>query len=360
MSTMDVTWLACDLKSGRIAEELQSLTASGPVGRRLGVSASGQFDLDLNGAPPDWEAATDPGRTMLVPVDSSTGQPLGAWITLTREGGSDPTLQLGAATPECYLDRRYTGSYSGIGQDQAAIMTGVGTAVAVDAPPFVFDAPATGRTMDYDVQDGDDRTILSVWQELMGMENGPEWTVDVEWADAAQTTLRLVIRIRPQIGVQSDQPEAVFDFPGCIASYKTLESYEAGKGANSVLAWGDGEGASRLHSDLHLDSGLISSGWCRWENRFTPASGLTDPGQLNLHAAEGLTQMRTGATAWTVQAVASAAPRLGRDWALGDAVRVQIGRSPRHPRGAQAVARVYGWDLDPAGDTVTPILLQED
>ncbi|MFJ2731390.1 hypothetical protein [Streptomyces sp. NPDC087317] len=360
MSAVELTWLACDLKSGRIAEELQSLAPSGTFGRRLGLPTSAQFDLALDGAPPDWEAATDPGRTMIVPVDNATSQPLGAWITLTREGGSDSTVKLGTSTPECYLDRRYTSNYVGVGKDQAVIMTGVANSLTVDAPPFVFDAPATGRTMDYDVQDGDDRTILSAWQELMGMEGGPEWTVDVEWADAAQTAVRLVARIRPQVGVQADQPEAAFDFPGCIAAYRCTESYEAGKGANAVYAWGDGEGASRLHSDSYLASDLIAAGWCRWVYRYTPASGLTDPVQLNRHAAEALAQMRTGTTTWTVDAVASQAPRLGRDWALGDAVRVQIDRSPRHSQGVSTVARVYGWDFDPAADRVTPILLQED
>jgi hypothetical protein len=359
MSAVELSWFACDLRSGRIAEELRTLAPSQAISRKLGVSTTAQFDLQLAQAPRWWESATDPGRTMLVPVDTLTGQPLGAWIILTRAGGAGPTVQLGGATAEAYLDRRYTGSYGGVQQDQAVIMTGVSSALAVDAPPFVFDAPNTGTLMDYSVQDGDDKTILSSLQEIMGMTAAAEWTVDVEWADAAQTRFRLMFRVRPKIGVQSTTPEAVMDLPGCISDYTLTESYEDGKGATSVLAWGEGEGAARLHSSEHVAIDQIAAGWCRWIYRYTPATGLTDPTQLDSHAAEALTQMRTGSRVWTVEAVASQAPRLGRDWALGDSVRVAIDHSPRHPNGAETVSRAYSWELDAAGDRVRPILVED-
>ncbi|HEY5834973.1 hypothetical protein [Streptomyces sp.] len=356
-----LAWYACDLRTGRIAEELRSLTLSGEIGRKLGVSTSAQFDLDLNGAPPAWEPATDPGRTMLVAVDTLTAQPVWSGIILTRTDNASSTLQLGAATPEAYFDRRYTGDYTGVLRDQALIMADLATAVLTDAPPFVIDAPAAGGTpLTYQLQDGDDRTVLSALQELMGMDGAPEWTVDTEWADTGQTRFRLVVRVRPKIGVQSVRPEAVFDMPGNLASYTLTESYEAGKAATRVRAWGDGEGSARLRSADHTAADLITSGWCRWDYRYTPASGLTDPGQLDAHATQALAQMRTGSAAWTLQAVASRAPRVGRDFGLGDSVRVRIDHSPRFPKGAETVARCYAWNLDPGADTVTPILLEDD
>ena len=352
-------WYACDLKTGIIGEELRSLTPSGTIGRKLGQSVTANFSLDLNGAPPAWETATQPGRTMLVAVDTATQIPVWAGLILTRDGGSSNTVAIGAATFEAYLDRRYTGDYSQFGVDQAVIMTGVSQALNTDAPPFVFDAPNTGVLATYTVQDGDDRTVLSSLQELMGQEGGAEFTIDVAWADAAKTTFNLPIRIRPKIGVQSTNPEVVFDFPGCISSYSVTESYEAGKGATEVLAWGDGQGQSRLKSSVYTATALLGLGWPRWTYRYTPASGLTDPDQLNSHAAQALAQMQGGSTAWTVEAVASRAPRLGADWALGDSIRVHVATSPRHPAGADKVARIYAWDLDPGGDKVTPILLEE-
>lgn len=354
-----LAWYACDLKTGIIAEELHSLVPSGTIGRKLGTSVTANFNLDLNGAPPAWEDATQPGRTMLCAVDTATQTPLWAGLILTRDGGSSNTVQLGTATLEAYLDRRYTGTYTGVAQDQAVIITGVTTALTVDAPPFVFDAPNTGTTQDYSVQDGDDRTVLSSLQELMGQSGGAEWTIDVAWADTARTKFNFPFRVRPQIGIHSTNPEVVFDFPGCISAYDVNESYESGKGADEILAWGDGQGASRLKSAVYTATDLITAGWPRWVYRYTPATGLTDPNQLNLHASEALTQMRTGSTAWTVEAVASRSPRLGSDWAIGDSVHVHIASSPRHPNGADTVARCYAWELDPNADKVKPILLED-
>jgi hypothetical protein len=357
---IELTWLACDLRSGRIAEELRSLTPSGAVGRRLGMSTSAQFDLDLGGAPPEWETATDPGRTMLVAVDTLTSQPIWGGIILSRVGGSSNRVQLAAATPEAYLDRRYTGTYTGILRDQALIMADLVTAVLTDAPPFVVDAPGGSASIIYQLLDGDDRTVLSSLQELAGMENAPEWTVDVAWADAAQSQITLPFRVRERIGIQSDNPEAVFDLPGCVTEYTLTESYESGKGSTVVQAWGDGEGSGRLSSGPVTATDLLTAGWCRWDYRYTPASGLTNPDQLSAHAVAALAQIRTGARAWTVQATASRAPRLGRDWALGDSLRVEISSSPRHPAGASVVSRAYAWELDPNADKVTPILLEDD
>lgn len=156
----------------------------------------------------------------------------------------------------------------------------------------------------------------------------------------------------------TSNPEPVFDMPGCISSYTLTESYEEGKGATQVRAYGDGEGASRLKSGLMTANDLIAAGYCLWEHRYTPADGLTDPGQLTAHAREDLATMRTGATVWTVDAVASQAPRLGRDFGLGDSVRVA--RSPRHPQGASTAARCWAWQLDLDADTVSPIFLEDD
>jgi hypothetical protein len=231
----------------------------------------------------------------------------------------------------------------------------------VDAPPFTFDAPTVGMTQDYAVDDGDDRTILSVWQELMAANGGPEWTVDVQW-NTNQTGFILPVRVRAAsgIGAVTNSPEAVFDLPGCIASYTFTESYEDGKGATQVTAYGDGEGAARLRSDVLTADDLLAAGYALWEYRYTPASATTDPVALNAGAAGSLASMATGAKAWDVTAVASRAPRLGTDFALGDSVGVEVTRSPRHPGGASTVARCWSWQLDPTADTITPILVEDD
>lgn len=366
MSAVELAWYGCDLKSGGIAEELRSLTPSAALSRRLGDSSGTTFNLALAGAPARWEAATDPGRTMLVAVDKLTGDPIWAGLTVgPREGGSDGVVAIAAVTPEAYLDRRYTGSYGATGRDDALIIADLMAPVLSGGPPFVLDTVTTGTPRDYSLLDTDDRTILSAAQELMGLDGGPEWTVDVAWADAAKTTFHLPIRIRSKVGVQNSATEGVFDLPGCVSTYSLSESYEAGKGATQVTAYGDTSGSDRLKSDPYTATALIAAGWPVWEYRWTPASGGTDPVALNSAAASALALMATGARAWTLEAVASQAPRLGRDWALGDNIRLQVAASTpdravslRHPAGTEVVARAWAWEFDPGADKVRPILVE--
>lgn len=352
-----LAWFGCDLQTGGIIEDLPSLTPSGPLSRRLGDVTTLQAALSLPGAPRGWAEATAPGATMLVAVDTTTDTPLWAGAVVSREGGSDQSVQLGAATLERYLDGRYPGAQTLIGADQGAVITALVTPALTAGPPLVIDAPATGVTMDYLAQDGDDKTILSCLQELMGMDGGPEWTVDIQW-NSAHSGFEFPLRVRPSVGLHG-ATAPTFDFPGCVSAYTLAESYEAGKGATVVIARGEGEGISRLTSAPHVATVLIASGWPRWEYRFTPATGVTDPDQLEAHAARTLALMAQGAQVWSVEAVASRAPRLGPDWGLGDSIHLAVETSPRHPAGADMTARCWAWELDAGADRVRPILVEE-
>lgn len=356
----ELTWFACDFRTGGIIEELPALTAQA-LSRRLGTYTTTTASLTLAGAPRGWESATSPGLCMLVAVDTARATPIWAGIIMTRTGGSAQNVDLGLCTPERYLDSRYTGTVAMVQQDQAAVVAAVMSApLTADGPCFQLDAPTIGTLATYSVADADDRTVLSSLQELMGAAGGPEFTIDVAWADAAQSGFVLPVRVRSAIGSQSPTPEGTFDFPGAVSTYTLSESYETGKGATVVVARGEGEGTSRVTSDAYSDTGLIAAGWARWVYRYTPASGITDPAQLNAHAAAALALMRTGSQVWSVEASASRAPRLGTDWGLGDTIRVSVEGSPRHPAGADIAARAWSWSLDAAADKVTPILVEED
>lgn len=353
-----LAWLACDLRTGQVAEELRSLRATGALTRRLGAVTTGTLELVIDGAPIDWDAATDPARTLMVAIDTVTDTPIWSGIPLPRSGGSSSTLSLTAASPEAYLDRRYA-AYSATATDISTLMAGIAQPLLTTGPPITIDSTLCGTTADYTVLDTEDKTILSCLQELDGIDGAPEWTVDTIWADANHTAVALVLRIAPQIGTTETIGEAVFDLPGCISEYRLDESYERGKGANSVIARGETEGGARVSSSTYVDSGLLADGWCLWEHRYSPASGITDAGQLNAHASSSLALMRHGAQAWTIDAVASVAPRLGTVWGLGDSLTVAISRSPRHPAGATVTARAYAWELDADADRVRPILLED-
>ncbi|GAA5033214.1 hypothetical protein [Streptomyces siamensis] len=354
----ELAWYGCDLRTGAIVEDLPVLKPTGALGRKLGATTTLQFDLALAGASIDWEAATAPGRSMVVAVDQATDIPLWAGAVLPRDGGSSTTVQIGAATLECYLDARYPGTQSLVGMDQAAVVSALVTPALSSGPPIVIDAVSTGVTMDYLTDDGDDRTILSCLQEVMSLEGGPEWTIDVAW-NSGHSGFVFPLRVRSAVGTQATSPEAVFDYPGSVAEYTLSESYEQGKGATRVLARGEGEGSSRLTSSPRTATALIANGWALWEYRFTPATGVTDPDQLAKHAAKTGDLMAQGAQVWTVQGVASESPRLGRDWTLGDTIRLSVDHSPRHPAGAELVARCWAWELEPSANRVRPILVEE-
>ena len=354
-----LAWYGCDLKSGGIVEDLRSLKTTGTLSRKLGDVATLQLELNLPGAPAEWDAATAPGRSVLVAVDTATDTPIWAGAVLPRDGGSSQTVQLGTATLEHYLDSRFPGTQTLIGTDQADVITALVTPALTGGPPIIIDAPDTGVTMDYLTDDGDDKSILSCLKEIMGMDGGPEWTIDVSW-NASHSGFEFPLRVRPAIGTQIATPEAVFDFPGCVSAYSLAESYEQGKGATVVIARGEGEGSSRLTSSTHEATALLAAGWPRWEYRYTPASGVTDPDQLNAHATKSLALMQQGAQVWSIEAVASRGPRLGRDWGLGDSVRLAVETSPRHARGIEVVARCWAWELDPGADRIRPILVEED
>lgn len=352
-----LAWYGCDLRTGGIIEDLPSLKLSGALGRKLGDATTAQFELNLSGAASNWDEATQPGATMLVAVDTATDTPIWAGAVLPREGGSSTTVQLGAATLERYLDSRFPGMQALVGTDQAAVISALAAPALTGGPPIAIDAPNTGVVMDYYTQDGDDKSILSCLQEIMGLDGGPEWTMDVTW-NASHSGFQFPLRVRPKIGVQGSTA-VVFDFPGSVASYTLSESYEAGKGATVVIARGEGEGSSRLTSTPYEATALLAAGWPRWEYRYSPATGLTDPDQLNSHAAQSVALMATGGQVWSIEAVASISPRLGQAWALGDNIHLAIETSPRHPQGADMVARCWAWELDPGSDRVRPILVEE-
>lgn len=353
-----LAWYGCDLASGGIVEDLRSIKPSGPLSRKLGDSTTLQADLNIPGAPAGWDTATTPGQSLLVAVDTATDTPIWVGAVVTRSGGSAQTVSLGAVTLEAYLDGRYPGTQTLVGTDQAAVIAALVTPALTAGPPIVLDAPSTGTVMTYLTQDGDDKTILSCLKEIMALDGGPEWTIDIVW-NAAHSGFQFPLRVRPAIGTQTTTPEATFDFPGCVSSYTLTESYEQGKGATVVVARGEGEGSSRLTSSPHEATALIAAGWPRWEYRYTPATGVTDPDQLNAHAAQSLTLMQQGAQVWAIEAVASKAPRLGADWFLGDTVRMAVDSSPRHPQGTTVVARCWSWELDAGADRIRPILVEE-
>lgn len=358
------TWYGCDLVTGAIVEEIP-FVPSGSLKRILGAYTALSGSFAVSDASGDWQSATDQGRTMLVCVRNEDDYPLWAGIVIKRTGGSSDTIDLDLVTLEGYLDRRYAGYQTEVNQSGQRIIRnlahladqdqGIGlTYQFVDSPPY----------HDRTYEDTADQTVYSQMVELMAVENGPEWTIDILWGDATHTFFEKRLVVDLSIGNNVDvegfsEVNAVFDYPGNIRNYEVVEDFTSSKGANNIELYGDGEGPSRPAGFPARAEDLLDAGWPRYDFRRT-LSSVTSDDTLTSHAQELLGWMATGATVWTLVADASVAPRIGVDWVLGSYVVVEVSRSPRHPDGVAIIARAIGWELDPESGTVIPLLEEED
>lgn len=358
------TWYGCDLVTGTIVEELP-FVPGGPLQRILGAYTSLEGSFAVADAVGDWQSATDQGRTMLVCVRDEDEFPLWAGIVIGRTGGSSETIDLKLVSLEGYFDRRYVTYRTDTNTSGQRIVKDIANDADSDQGigityQFVDSFPHHDRTYTED----SDQTVYSQMVELMGIENGPEWTIDILWGDATKTFFEKRMVIDLSIGNNVDvegltEVNAVFDYPGSIREYEMVEDFSSSKAANHIEVFGDGEGPSRPAGFPARAEDLLTAGWPRYDYRRT-ISGATETDTLYSHAVNLLQWMQTGATIWTVSADASYAPRIGVDWALGGYVVVDIATSPRHPTGVAIIARAIGWELDTIGGVVTPLLEEED
>lgn len=358
----DLRWLACNLASGRVSEELPELVPTQPIQAILATYTPGSFDLPLATAPREWEGAIQEGQAMIVCLLKE--QPIWAGAVLTVACGSEETVRIGCVSLEGYLDRQYVGDHAWVGQDEASVIAaGLIADANIDGINLDVDAPATGTLRDRTYFDRDDKTVYSALRELMGVIDGPEWTIRLGWDDATQTVSKTV-EVRKRIGLSAAVPAAVFDNqPGSSAVFDTVGSastsyvltrdFSSGKGANHVMAVSSGQGESRPQS---TPASNIRPGWARWSHRWTPSTSITDTDTLDGHAQNALALMQYGSRTLTIAARADTYPVLGTDWDRGDDIGYNL-IGPAHPNGLVGQARAVGWKLDVKQGTVEPILL---
>lgn len=357
------TWYGCDLKTGNIVEEVP-FVPGGPLQRVLGAYTSLQGSFAIADAAGDWESATDPGRTMLVCVRDADEYPLWAGIVISREGGSADEMNLGLVTLEGYFDRRFVKDRTSVAQTGQNIILGLAfDADSVEGIGITYSAISSAPLHDRTYTADSDQTTYSQMVELMGVDGGPEWTIDVYWKTAAHTSFEKRLTSDLSIGNNFDVGQtdvnAIFDYPGSLRSYSLLEDFTSNKGANHVEIFGDGEGATRPTGTPGRDEVALAAGWPRFEFRQTIA-GATNPATLTSHADALVAWMGTGANIFTATADVSVAPKIGPDWVLGSYVGMTVYTSPRHPDGFDIIVRAIGWELDTVNGTVTPLLEEQD
>jgi hypothetical protein len=254
-----------------------------------------------------------------------------------------------------------------------------------------------GQERDRTYEDIDDKSIYSVLTELMGVEDGPEWTIGWEWTnDPERITPVLYVGGAdgsPRLGTPVPDgmgPAATFEAPGPVVSAELTEDFGSRKGANRVLATSTGDGDVRPQSEPQVSDDLTRP---TFEHRFTPSTSITEIPTLTSHAQSALAQMQQGARALTLAAVVQDAPRLNVDWRIGDDIGYSIGGTvgeasqefisdgffdyfqdeflyegyvdtvvyresvPAFPGGFAGTARCIGWELDlTEPQTIAPIL----
>lgn len=362
---MALDWIAVDAMTGYPICDLPDLSIPA-IGAALCGYKTGVGTLPVAAAPGDWQLATAPWSSYLVLLDD--GLPIwGCWVTRRIRSASE-TVSLSICTWENYLTRRYCGDTNYNNRIYTDIASGVVESfVRPDGPAFLVDVEPSASRGDLHATDDDDRTVLSVLSEMAGRDGGPEWTVDWRYLPGSGQYLP-ALRIAHHIGVSDGlPPAAVFDLPGCLTTFSCDEDWSQNKAANDVMATAIADGDTRLTSGHKT---YIDPQRPRLEYRWTPSTSITERPALVNHADGRLAWMRDGSTIWSLTALASSAPRLGRDWFIGDEIGYTVAHSSVSPRGqgdelvpATGAERCIEWEATVSGRellTITPGLYSED
>jgi hypothetical protein len=362
------TWHAVDLKTGKRGPQLRVKTR-GQVSRIIGEQTDTQgevlcWDKEQNAAVPEWSQWTEPGRMLALLVDDDD-RPIWGGVILRRIPNETEWVPIAMSTLEHYLDRRYSGAFTFAGTDQATIAsTLVQATVTNTGVPFVSAVTATGQLRDRTYLDSEDKTTLSLLTDLVNIQNGIEFTVDLEWTDNTNTVLRYVFRVGTRIGAATAVPTR-FEHPGPVQRFTVPQDYTRENGANDVMAVSSGEGDARPKSAHWVDTAKLAAGWVRYEKRWTPSTSITEIPTLDAYGAAELERQRNGLTELSLVANLDTCPRLNADWWLGDDITAAL-TAPSLPAqrdidgnwvpGYEKRVRVVGWSIDLDARTLTPNL----
>lgn len=354
-----VEWFACDLVTG--AKTMRLPLAKGTFSRSLSSHTSTVLTLPIPTAGPGqllglaYQILQAP-TTMYVCVVNNV--PAWGGILLKPTGGTSSTTQLGLVSIEGYLNRRYVADHEWVQVDKAQIVAGLVEDAQDEGIGLVIDAPNTGDLMDRTYWDDENATVYKRLQELAEVEDGIEWTVDLEWTDDRMTHVRKVFRARERIG-RADPVVTLSSRSDAFASYEWTVDYSEGRGANDVQAYAPGQGEDRPRSARVRAENQLADGVPRFEYRWQPSSSISKPATLDQHARRKLAELAYGTQYVTVTCRWNAEDaRLGIDWNLGDTVNLDLW-GHLDPAGRQVTGRVVGYDFDPDAGTVTPAILLE-
>lgn len=346
--TAGFQFLAVSLTSGTVLAELPDLQVS-RLSYRFEETTSETMVLPWWNIPSNWGEATIPYGTAILLVRGSTV--LWGGIVVKRERAlQDSGLSLTVATVEHYLDSVYVKDHTYSNRDQCEIVEDL-VSSTLEGHRFMLsvEASPSGVRRDRTYEESSDKTLLSALQELSNVQNGPEWCTSWRVVDGGYMP---VLTVADRIG--SVTPVTTFD-ESVMTSFRVLEDYTAGYGANMVWAVGGSTGADQLRSDV-----MVAEQSYRpvVEHVVRPSSSITQRETLNAHASASLRQLRDGTNTMSMTLSLLAAPSLYEEWRPGDVVAWTVadddGRFTGFDHGE---ARVVGYDIDFSGVwTITPVL----
>lgn len=346
--TAGFQFLAVSLVSGTVLAEFPDLQVS-RLSYRFGETTSETMVLPWRNIPSNWSEATIPYGVAILLVRDSTvlwgGIVVKRERTLQGEG-----LSLTVATVEHYLDSVYVKNHVYSNRDQCEIVKDLVSSTLKDHR-FILSietSPSAVRR-DRTYEESSDKTLLSALQELSNVQNGPEWCTSWRIVDGGYIP---VLTVADRVG--STGPITTFD-ESVMTSFKIVEDYTNGYGANMVWAVGSTNNEDQLRSDTmvaYQDYRPVV------ERVVRPSLSITQKETLNTHASSALRQLRDGTNTLSMTLSLLAAPIVYEEWRPGDVVAWTVADdSGRFVGFDHGEARVVGYDIDFSGVwTITPVL----
>ena len=346
--TAGFQWLAVSLTSGFVLAEFPDLQAT-KLSYRFEETTRETMMLPWRNIPSNWGEATLPYGVAILLVRGSTV--LWGGIVVKRERTlQDGGLSLTLVTVEHYFDSVYVKDHTYSNRDQCEIVSDLVSAT-LDGHRFTLlvEASPSSVRRDRTYEESSDKTLLSVLQELSNVQNGPEWCTSWK-ADSGRYVP--VLTVADRIG--SVTPVTTFD-ESVMTSFRVVEDYTAGYGANMVVAVGDASDETRLRSDVMV---VDQSYRPVVEHVVRTSSSVTLKETLNAHASSALQQLRDGTNTVDMTLSLMAAPVVYEEWKPGDVVAWTVSDdSGRFEGFSRGEARVVGYDIDFNGVwTITPVM----
>lgn len=346
--TAGFQFLAVSLTSGTVLAEFPDLQVS-KLSYRFEEITSETMMLPWRDIPSNWVEATIPYGVAILLVRGSTV--LWGGIVVKRERTLQGSgLSLTVATIEHYLDSVYVKDHTYSNRDQCEIVKDL-VSSTLRGHRFMLSVEASPSRIHRDrtYEEASDKTLLSVLQELSNVQDGPEWCTSWQTVDGGYMP---VLTVADRIG--STVPVTTFD-ESVMTSFKIVEDYTNGFGANMVWAVGDTTGEDQLRSDT-----MVAEQSYRpvVEHVVRPSSSITRKETLDAHASASLRQLRDGTNTISMTLSLLAAPIVYEGWNPGDVVAWAVSDdSGRFAGFDHGEARVIGYNLDFSGVwTITPEL----